>query len=159
MQDVYTQTYRVRETMFSNQTGQFPTHSQRGNKYIMVMVEINSNTIIVEPMKSRKDEEMIHVYNTLLLRLKRAGTFPKKHVLNIEVSENTKNHIRDTCKFNMELVPPGWVSPTQCNQGGHTQLQSPFPQRPGGRSQQFPPKPMGSAPPTNQDHDVPHPTI
>ncbi len=37
VRDVYTETYRVRKTMFSNQTGQFPTRSQRGNKYIMVM--------------------------------------------------------------------------------------------------------------------------
>jgi hypothetical protein len=67
VQDIYTETYRVRETMFSNQTGQFPTRSQRGNKYIMVMVEIDSNAILVEPMKSRKDEEMIRAYNALLL--------------------------------------------------------------------------------------------
>jgi hypothetical protein len=93
--------------MFSDQTGQFPTRSQRGNKYIMVMVEIDSNAILVEPMKSRKDEEMIRAYNTLLLRLKRAGIVPKKHVLDNEVSVNMKNHIRDTCKFEMELVPPG----------------------------------------------------
>ena len=73
----------------------------------MVMVEIDSNAILVEPMKSRKDEEMIHAYNALLLRLKRAGIVPKKHVLDNEVSENMKNHICDTCKFDMELVPPG----------------------------------------------------
>jgi len=73
----------------------------------MVMVEIDSNAILVEPMKSRKDEEMIRAYNALLLRLKRAGIVPKKHVLDNEVSENMKNHIRDTCKINMELVPPG----------------------------------------------------
>jgi hypothetical protein len=72
----------------------------------MVMVEIGSNVILVEPMKSHKDEEMI-VYNALLLRLKRAGIIPKKHVLDNKVSENMKNHIRDTCKFEMELVPPG----------------------------------------------------
>jgi hypothetical protein len=59
VRDVYTQTYMVGETMFSSQTGQFPTQSQRGDKYIMVMVEINSNAILVEPMKSRKDEEMM----------------------------------------------------------------------------------------------------
>ncbi len=97
----------VRETMFSDQTGQFPTGSQRGNKYIMVMVEINSNAILVEPMKSRKDEEMIHACNALLLQLKHTGIVPKKHLLDNEVSENMKNHIRDTCKFGMELVPLG----------------------------------------------------
>ena len=107
VRDVYTETYSVRETMFSDQTGQFPTRSQRGNKYIMVMVEIDSNAILVEPMKSRKDEEMIRAYNALLLRLKRAGIVPKKHILDNKVSVNMKNHIRDTCKFEMELVPPG----------------------------------------------------
>jgi len=45
------------------------------------MVEIDSNTILVEPMKSHKDEEMICAYNALLLRLKRVGIVPKKHVL------------------------------------------------------------------------------
>jgi hypothetical protein len=107
VQDVYTKTYRVCKTMFSNQTGQFPTRSQQGNKYIMVMVEIDSNAILIEPMKSRKDEEMIRAYNALLLRLKQAGIVPKKHVLDNEVSENMMNHICKTCKFDMELVPPG----------------------------------------------------
>jgi hypothetical protein len=41
--------------------------SRQLNKYIMVMVEIDSNAILVEPMKSRKDEEMMRVYNALLL--------------------------------------------------------------------------------------------
>jgi hypothetical protein len=73
----------------------------------MVMVEIDSNSILVKPMKSRKDAEMIRAYDALLLRLKRAGIKPKKHALDNEVSENMKTHIRDTCKLNMELVPPG----------------------------------------------------
>jgi hypothetical protein len=42
VRDVYTQMYMVCKTMFSNQTGQFPIQSLRGNKYIMVMVEIDS---------------------------------------------------------------------------------------------------------------------
>jgi hypothetical protein len=85
--------------MFSNQTGQFPMRLQQGNKYIMVMV--------VKPMKSCKNAEMIRAYDALLQRLKRAGIDPKKHVLDNKVSKNMKNHIRDTHKFDMELVPPG----------------------------------------------------
>jgi hypothetical protein len=105
--NVYTQMYMVRETMFSDQIGHFPIQSLCGNKYIMVMVEINSNTILVEPMKNCKDAKMIWAYNTLLLRLKRAGITPKKHVLDNKISDNMKNQIRDTCKLDMELVPPG----------------------------------------------------
>ena len=66
------------------------------------MVEINSNAILVEPMKTRKDAKMIQAYNALLLRLKRAGIVPKEHVLGNEVFENMKNHIRNTCKLDME---------------------------------------------------------
>ena len=105
VKDVYIKVYDTRETIFSDQTGQFPTRSRSGNKYIMVMVEIDSNAILVEPMKSRKDAEMIRAYNSLMLRLKRAGIVPKKHVLDNEVSENMKEHIRDICQ--LELVPPG----------------------------------------------------
>jgi len=54
--DIGIYAYSVRETIFSNQTGKFPKLSQQGYKYIMVMVEIDSNKILVEPMKSSKDE-------------------------------------------------------------------------------------------------------
>ncbi len=56
----------MRETSFSNQTRQFPKQSKCGHKYIMVLVEIDSNAILVEPMKSRKDEEMIQAYDVLV---------------------------------------------------------------------------------------------
>ena len=59
VRDIGIHVYNVRETIFSDQTGKYPKRSQRGNKYIMVMVEIDSNAILVEPMKSRTDEEMI----------------------------------------------------------------------------------------------------
>jgi hypothetical protein len=107
VRDVYTQTYMVQETTFSDQTGRFPIQSLRGDKYIMVMVEINSNAILFEPVKNCKDDKMIQAYNALLLRLKQAGIVPKKHVLDNKVSENTKNHIHDTCKLDMKLVSPG----------------------------------------------------
>jgi hypothetical protein len=63
-----------------------------------------------------------------------------------------KNHIRDTCKLDIELVLPG------CNRGnaakvGHAQLQSPLPQHLSQCSQQLPIKPLGLATPTNQDHN------
>ncbi|KAL7504188.1 hypothetical protein ACHAXN_001875 [Cyclotella atomus] len=66
VKDVFVRTYDVRETIFSDQTGQFPTQSGSGNKYIMVMVEIDSNAILVEPMKSRKDAEMVRAYDRLV---------------------------------------------------------------------------------------------
>ena len=73
----------------------------------MVVVEIDSNAILFKPMKSCKDAEMIRAYDTLLHRLNQVGIVLKKHVLDNKVSENMKNHICNTNRFNMELVPPG----------------------------------------------------
>ena len=67
IQDIYISTYEVRKTTFSDQTEQFPTRSKLGNKYIMIMVEIDSSAILVMTMKSQKDAEMIRAYNALLL--------------------------------------------------------------------------------------------
>lgn len=64
--DVYVKLYDTRDTIFTDQTGAFPKRSLRGNKYIMVMVHIDSNAILVEAMKSRKDAEMQRAYNVLL---------------------------------------------------------------------------------------------
>ena len=87
---MYTKVYEVRNTVFSDQTGQFPTRSKRGNKYIMVMVEIDSNAILVEPLKSRKDPELTRAYCALMQRLTRAGMVPTKHILDNEVPEAMK---------------------------------------------------------------------
>ena len=66
VKDIYIRMYDMRGTTFSNQTGQFPTRSERGNKYIMVLVKINSNAILIEPMKLCKDAKMIRAYDVLV---------------------------------------------------------------------------------------------
>ena len=60
--DVYTNVYEVRNTVSSNQTGQFPTRAQQGNKYIIVMVKIDSNSILFNPIMSRKDADLTRAY-------------------------------------------------------------------------------------------------
>ncbi len=87
--NVYVKVYDAWETTFYDQSGQFPTRSKSGNKYIMVIVEIDSNTILVEPLKSCKDTDHIRGYNTLLLQLCQAGIVPQKHVMD---NENLQDH-------------------------------------------------------------------
>ena len=97
----------MKEKVYSDQAGRFPKTSMQGNKYIMVMVEVDSNIILVEPMKSRHDDKMKRAYRHLMLRLNRAGIKPKKHVMDNEVSNSMKNMIKDEYKMELELVPPG----------------------------------------------------
>eukprot|EP00804_Cyclotella_cryptica_P027251 CCRYP_014353-RA/>CCRYP_014353-RA protein AED:0.46 eAED:0.46 QI:0/-1/0/1/-1/1/1/0/123 len=89
-------TCHVRDTIFTDQIGKFPQRSQAGNKYIMVMVEISSSAIIVEPIKNLTDAELTRAYSALMLRLQWAGATPHKHVLDNEVSLAMKDLIRDT---------------------------------------------------------------
>ena len=93
--DVYTSVYEVKNSVFSNQTEQSPTRSQQGNKYIMVMAEINSNAILAEPINNCKDEQLTRAYQTIMLSLLRAGINTKNHILDNEVSEVLKTTIKD----------------------------------------------------------------
>ena len=107
VRDVYTKVYDVCNTVFSDQTGQFPTRSKQGNKYIMVMVEIDSNAILVEPIKNRTDAELTRAYCAMILRLKHAGIIPQKHILDNEVYNAMKTIIHNEYKMKLELLPPG----------------------------------------------------
>ena len=46
----------IKGTIYSDRAGQFPVTLCNGHRYIMVMVAVNSNAILVIPLKSKKDE-------------------------------------------------------------------------------------------------------
>ena len=88
-------TWDPKYKIYSDQTGKFPVRSRAGYWYIMVMVEIDSNYVLLQPMKNKSNEEMVDAYEALMKRLQRAGIVPKKHVLDNEVSETMKELIKD----------------------------------------------------------------
>jgi hypothetical protein len=59
--------------MYTDQTGRFPKKSSRWHLYIMVLIKIDSNTILVEAMKNRTTGEMIQAYQVLVECLRSAG--------------------------------------------------------------------------------------
>ena len=61
----------------------------------MVMVEIDSNAILVDPLKNRMDAELKKSYRAMMLRLKCAGIVNQKHILDNEVSTAMKTIIHD----------------------------------------------------------------
>jgi len=57
--DVYLMVFdATKKSMFSDQTGNFPITSAQGNKYIMVVVELDGNYIDGEPIQSRKAQSL-----------------------------------------------------------------------------------------------------
>ncbi len=65
MQDMFIQIHNANDTAHSDQTGCFPVTSSSGNKYIMVLVEVDGNFIDAEPMKNKTAGSMIKAYLAL----------------------------------------------------------------------------------------------
>jgi hypothetical protein len=105
MKDVYIKIHNATETMNSDQTGCFPKTSSRGNKYIMVLVEVDGNYINAEPMKNKSKGAMIKAYIALRTRLTASGTVKlTMHILDNEASEEFKRETQKNCTI--QLVPP-----------------------------------------------------
>ena len=51
------------------------------------MYYIDGSYIMMEPMTSRKENEMIRAYEVLIGRLKEQGFYPKKQMLDNEISK------------------------------------------------------------------------
>jgi hypothetical protein len=56
--------------MYSDQTGMFPAVSSEGNKYVMVLYDIDSNLLWAEPMKNQTGGELILTRNWALTRMR-----------------------------------------------------------------------------------------
>jgi hypothetical protein len=67
--DVYFWVYdATKRTMYTDQTGRVPIVSSRGNKYIMVAVELDGNYIDCEPMRDRTTKSLVTAYQTIFTR-------------------------------------------------------------------------------------------
>ncbi len=90
--------------MYTDQTGRFPANSNVGHKYIMVLVEINSNYINA-PLKSKTEDAMILAYLNLWKQLTTSKLVkPQMRMLNNEASDKFKNEVKKNCRI--QLVPP-----------------------------------------------------
>ena len=79
--DVYTKVVDLwdpKETIYTDQTGDFPVTAQSGARYIMVMATINNSTIIVCSINNRSGQELRRAYLELLDRAKATGLDVKK---------------------------------------------------------------------------------
>ena len=104
--DVYLRVFDVtKKSMFSDLTGKFPITSARGNKYIMVAVELDGNYIDGEPLQSRYGKSLTKAYQTIFQRWKATGVItPNWHILDNEAPAELKQAIRENnCR--VELTP------------------------------------------------------
>ena len=81
----------MQNKIYTDQTGRFTVKSSRGNKFIMVSCEVDSNNIMAEPIKSRKASELTTVYAKIHKMLTSRGLKPKLHILDNECSQTFIN--------------------------------------------------------------------
>lgn len=105
---MYTSMYTThRKQSTWTKLGNFSNNYNAINKYIMIIVMIDSNFILVKPMTGREDKEMQRTYRKLMGRLKDAGVIPKKYVLDNKILASIKELIRKEYNIKIELVPSG----------------------------------------------------
>ena len=89
----------------SDQTGRFIVASSTGNNYILVVYDYDSNSILVEPMKSRTGACILKAFTVLHARLVTAGLRPLLQRLDNECSAALKTFLRAE-QIDYQLVPP-----------------------------------------------------
>ena len=92
--------------IYTDQPGKFLVPSLSGNNYIMVLYDLDTNSILSEPMKSRTGEEMTRAFKKLHAYLTARGHRPKLHTLDNEASSLLKDFL-DSESVKYQLTPIG----------------------------------------------------
>ena len=69
---------RMKDRIYTDQTGKFPVQSSRGHPYIMVLINMDSFYISMEPLKTRHASQLVKTYQIMIDRLKACEINPKK---------------------------------------------------------------------------------
>jgi hypothetical protein len=89
----------------TDQTGRFPVVSSKGNKYIMLLYDYNSNEILAQPIKDRTASELLKAFQFMEQELVARGLKPKLMKLDNEASKLLKPYLHQQY-ITFQLVPP-----------------------------------------------------
>ena len=103
--DIHDNLPHLNRKIYSDQTGKFPYRLSRGNQYLLVMYDYDSNAIVFEPLKSRQTKEMTKAFQICCNKLKITPTENNLFILDNECSGDIKN-IMKIYDSNFQLVPP-----------------------------------------------------
>ena len=97
--------FTPKELSYGDLTGSFPYTSSRGNKYLYVMYDYDSNAILVHPLKTRQATEITAAWTALHQRISQHGHEVKHFILDNEFSNELKQALKKN-KISYQLVPP-----------------------------------------------------
>jgi hypothetical protein len=91
--------------IYMDQTGIFPVVSSKGNKYIMILYDYDSNAILAKPIKDRTAPESLKAFQFMEQELAARGLQPKLMKLDNEESKLLKEYLYKQ-DITFQLVPP-----------------------------------------------------
>ena len=97
--------FSAKELSYGDITGSFPFKSSRGNQYIYIIYDYDSNYILAEPIKTRQAREIALTWEKMYVRLSKNGHQVSHFILDNECSDDLKRSFK---KYNItyQLVPP-----------------------------------------------------
>ena len=103
--NVYFHLYNfVKETSYIDLTGTFPHKSSRGNQYLLLLYDFDSNVILVEPLKTRQAGEMTKAWTILQKNLIHSGHITKNYIVDNEYDTDLKQALSKH-DLSYELTP------------------------------------------------------
>jgi hypothetical protein len=91
--------------IYTDQTGRFPVVSSKGNKYIIILYDYDSNAILAQPIKDRTAPALLRAFQVMEQELVARGLKPKLMKLDNEASKLLKTYLRQQ-NITFQLVPP-----------------------------------------------------
>jgi hypothetical protein len=79
--------------IYTNQTGRLPVVSSKGNKYIMILYDYDSNAILAQPIKDRTAPELLKAFQVMEQELVARRLKPKLVKLDNEASKLLKDYL------------------------------------------------------------------
>jgi hypothetical protein len=97
--------FAAKNTAYHDLTGRFPHRSSRGNEYLLIVYDHDSNSILHAPLRNKTASEIKRGWVSIHERLARGGNQPHMYILDNEASAELK---RALTKYNLtyQLVPP-----------------------------------------------------
>jgi hypothetical protein len=91
--------------IYTDQTGRFPVVSSKGNKYIRIWYDYDSNSILAQPIKDRTAPELLKAVQFMEQELVARGLKPKLMKLDNEASKLLKAYLHQQ-DITFQSVPP-----------------------------------------------------
>jgi hypothetical protein len=91
--------------IYTDQTGRFPVVSSKGNTYIMILYDYDSNAILAQPIKDRTAPELLKAFQVMEQALVARGLKPKLMKLDNEASKLLKMYLHQQ-DIIFQVIPP-----------------------------------------------------